>query len=329
MSENAFSLPAEIQSILKRKSSRDPVSRFSNKLHSLLNYAGNDIKKQEYIGAGWLSNTHFRINKKKLVVVMDIKLNTLNVNLKDLKFHQLQGDQNGWTIWERAGFRFESTIDDLMNAEKNDDEAVQLHPFSDDMQNSKLSILKEINLGMMNHVTTQNFKKITTSIWDEFLAMLTSNKNTIDKSEFLDAAAKRFRASHQKLSNSKLVLETIFTCYNTDNFSVVDFAKLLAKFGPEATLMEKIASLLKSSNTYQDWLKIVQDPSQLSYYNNVDIFGYFDYNEHNCFIIKRINQPVRKIYNIVDQPATGDYLIDSNGVKYNSWQDYFEKNQLC
>lgn len=328
MSGGALSLPPEIQIVLKRKSSRDPASRFSNKLLSLLNYAGSNLNLQEYIGVGWLNECRFRINKKRLIAIMDIKLNTLNVNLKDLRFRQLQGDQNGWTIWERPGFRFDSTVDDLAKVERSTDAAQQWHAF-EEAAGTKLSKLKDINIGMADAETVHSFKRIAASMWDEFLAMHPQSKSKIDKAEFLDAAAKRFRASHQKLSNSKLVLETIFMCFSSESLGVVDFAKLLALFGPEATLMEKIASILKSSNEYHDWLKIVHDPSELVNFRDPEIYGFFDVNEHNCFTLKRANKPDLKIYNIVDQPATGEYLIDSNGVKYGSWQDYFGRNSIC
>jgi hypothetical protein len=67
-------------------------------------YAGEDPAKQESIGAGWIYETSSRLNKKRLVIVMEIKHNTLNVNLKDLKFHLLEPEKSGWTVWERPDF---------------------------------------------------------------------------------------------------------------------------------------------------------------------------------------------------------------------------------
>ncbi|KAH0791243.1 39 kDa initiator binding protein [Histomonas meleagridis] len=316
-------LPPEIQKVIERKSSRDPASRFSNKLLILLNYAGDDETKQNFVGAGWVDKKHFRINKKRLVVIMKIKINTLNVNLKDLKFHQIQNDQNGWTTWERAGFAQESTAVDLADEKiMNEDKTNFPNYTNSESPKSKISLLREINLGMTSANTIQSFKSIIISIWEEFTANST-NRNSIATPEFLEMAAKRFRASHQKLANSKVVLETIFKCFDPNQITVTDFARFIAKFGPEATLMQKIASLLKSSNENQNWLKIVHDPYAISS-EGESIYGFFDESEDNCFVIIRNDRTVSKVYNMVEEPASGEYLIDSSGTKYTSWQNYFE-----
>ena len=83
LAEPTSILPPEILKVIRRKSSRDPVARFSNKLHMLLGFAGNDRDRQESLGLGWIDDNQFRINKKRLIITMEIKLNTLNVNLKE------------------------------------------------------------------------------------------------------------------------------------------------------------------------------------------------------------------------------------------------------
>nr|1PP7_U Chain U, kDa initiator binding protein [Trichomonas vaginalis] len=105
-------LPPEIVAALKRKSSRDPNSRFPRKLHMLLTYLASNPQLEEEIGLSWISDTEFKMKKKNVALVMGIKLNTLNVNLRDLAFEQLQHDKGGWTQWKRSGFTRNSVFED-------------------------------------------------------------------------------------------------------------------------------------------------------------------------------------------------------------------------
>jgi hypothetical protein len=100
----------------------------------------------------------------------------------------------------------------------------------------------------------------------------------------------------------------------------------MAKFGPEETLMGKLASILKSSNTNQNWLKLCRPIHPGDTQDSIS--GYFDEAEHNCFVIHRSGQPEERIYNIIDVAANDKYLVDSRTKKYTSWQDYFEVNPI-
>jgi hypothetical protein len=319
----AVDLPPDIQQIIRRKSSRDPTSRFSIKLHALLMHADNDPSRQEALGLGWLTDTAFRLNKKRLVAVMEIKHNTLNVNLKDLKFRQSEKENNGWTVWEREGFSRFSTIEELADLKaETPGEGVPI-PFADDAQAMKLVMLRDLNFGFVDPPTAQMFKRFTISIWEELLPQVPL-QYIVSPPEFLSVAAERFRASHQKLENSLKILKAVFVCPNSAQLSMLDFAKFMAKFGPEETLMQKLDSILKSSNRNQNWLKLSKPPVE----EQPLIYGYFDDVEHNCFVLQRLDQPEERIYNLINVPATDDYLVDSKGMKYASWQKYFEMNPL-
>jgi hypothetical protein len=318
-----WGLPLEIQQMVKRKSSRDPMSRFSSKLHNLLKYAGDDANLQEFIGAGWVSSDRFRLNKKRLIEVMEIKLNTLNVNLKDLKFRQLAYDQQGWTIWERQGFTRSSTLDDL--ADVRGEKVIQPEALpeilADDSQMSKLSGIHDIVLGITDASAVILFKRFVMSIWEELIPS-NGSKFTAAPDDFFGAAAERFRASHQKLENSLVILKTVFVSFDPNQFSILDFAKFMAKFGPEETLMQKIGSLLKASNDNNNWLKIGRDQGNTD--PKEGMIGYFDENEHNCFVLNWGKGKCERVYNMVDVPFGGAFLVDSGGRKCLSWQEYFE-----
>jgi hypothetical protein len=284
-------------------------------------YAGDQLEKQDAVGVGWITDTTFKINKKRLGLIMDIKQNTLNVNLKDLKFHQVQQSSDGWTIWERPGFTRHSTCDDLLEIPAGP-ATEKSTPFSipDEMQLAKLTMLRGMTFGWTDVALAQTFKRFTISIWEE-LVQTSSAKYIANAAEFLAAAAERFRVSRQKLDNALSILRVIFVIPDPTQLTLLDFAKFMAKFGPEETLMQKIDSLLKSSNNNENWLKISEGPPQIV--ASGPIYGYFDENEHNCFIIRRLGELDDRIYNILNAPATDDYLIDGTGFRYSSWQHYF------
>jgi hypothetical protein len=318
-------LPGDIQQMLKRKSSRDPMSRFSKKLHTLLMYAGDDPNRQEFVGAGWTSNSAFRINKKRLIAVMEIKHNTLNVNLKDLKFHQLETEKNGWSVWERPGFTRFSSIDQLVDVKSEKDVDLLAQPgVLDDAQLAKLSMLRDMTVGFIDPGSTQLFKRFTVSIWEELVG--SPLQCAASPSELLHLAAERFRASHQKLDNALRILKAIFVCADATKLTILDFAKFMARFGPEETLMQKLDSILKSSNRNQNWLKLSRPPAGQD--APEVIYGYFDENEHNCFVLHRMGQPEEKIYNLLHVPATDEYLVDIHGQRYASWQKYFDVHPI-
>lgn len=365
--EGMEALPPNIQAMLKRKSSRDPNSRFANKLHMLLNYADNDPVKQEFIGACWVDGSNFKINKKRLIQIMDIKLNTLNVNLKDLKFQQLHSDQSGWTLWRRDGFTPDSTIDDIVDAKPDkmqnanfdstligNDGLNSFHvdefgsyqansqftstpitpsitgtpsAFNDEIQQSKLAVLKDITIVKCDLTNVQLFKRIVISIWEELIDSPIQKLST-SPVDFINQAAIRFRASHQKLENAKEILSRIFVCADPSQLTIIDFALFIARFGPEETLMQKVGSLLKSSNLNGNWLRLQTGHDSLIGEPDTSFYGFFDDSSSNGFVIHRMDKTITKVYNIVDTPSTDPYLIDSDSNLYNSWEDYFAKNPI-
>lgn len=323
-------LPPDIRELIKRKSSRDPSSRFANKLHILLSFAGKDPNIIEYIGAGWISDSLFKINKKRFCIVMDIKLNTLNVNLRDLGFQQMSPDKGGWTEWSRNGFYVSSTLNDLAeitsdkSGGKDSDKSSRSAP--DDTQSTKISTLREIAVGKCDNEVAQKFRRFTISIWDE-LCDGADDKTIFTLQEFVQLAAQRFRIHKQKVSNAAEVIQAIFTCADPNQITILDFAKFMAKFGPEETLMEKVGSIVSSSNRNGNWLHVTSNPQSIS--NEQKFYGYFDENEHNCIILVSPRRGPTRVWNKVDVAAsTGKYLVDDKGMEYDSWDNYFSINKI-
>jgi hypothetical protein len=59
---------------------------------------------RELLGLAWVTDDEFRMHKLCVSRLMDIKLNTLNVNLRDLHFTMTDKEKNGWSRWKREGF---------------------------------------------------------------------------------------------------------------------------------------------------------------------------------------------------------------------------------
>jgi hypothetical protein len=97
-------LPDHIRVSLKRKSSRNPNSRFQRNPHLLLSCSSEFPSLQDPVGLGWTSDSEFKMNKTTLSSVIGIKLNKINVNLRDLNFEQVERDKEGWTAWKGVGF---------------------------------------------------------------------------------------------------------------------------------------------------------------------------------------------------------------------------------
>jgi hypothetical protein len=265
--------------------------------------AGDDAERQESVGAGWT-----------------IKHNTLNVNRKDLKYHQLEPEKNGWTVWERTGFTRFSSLDQFMDAKSDKDGDPLVQPgIMDDSQPAKLSMLRDLAVGFIDPAAAQLFERFAVSIWEERAG--SSSQCVVIPTEFLHLSAERFRASHQKLGNASTILNAIFVCADPAQLTHLDFAK----FGPEETLIQKLDSLLKSSNQNHNWLKLSRPVFRD---DRSTIYGYFDEREHNCFVLRRAGHPEERFYNLMQVPATSEYLVDAEGRKYASWQHYFESHPV-
>ena len=301
-------LPYEIQSVLKRKSSRDPNSRFSRKLFLLLSYVNDNPQLENQIGCAWLNDEEFKINKKVLVNIMGIKINTLNVDLNACKFIQQKHNKDGWTIWKKSGFTKTSY---------NDAEIVQ---------SQRSGKVKDFNipftLGKISPSSFDMFKENCRKLWKEITGM---DDKPIPVDHFIMQAAKKFKQEEQPLENAKEVLQAIIAPQNAriDYINYSDFARFMAMFGPEDTIMIKIASLLTCSNTSGQWLVFGPYPP------SSNLYGAFNEREPNCLVLNlNLQNCNRMVYNNPIQNTGYDYVIDQFGRTYKSWEHYFQVNPI-
>lgn len=313
-------LPLELQMVLKRKSSRDPSSRFTSKLHLLLTFVSqsNDSSLEEKIGCGWVSEDEFKLNKKAICEILGIKVNTLNVNLSNLNFKQLKHNKNGWTLWKRENFTrssADSTAPDTSNLQPV--KSINL-TISNNIINPQYS--GTVHLGFASRPELQIFAGNVMKIWYA-LTQKTDIKALAPCTELIKAAAERFKQEQQPLSNAIEVLQAIMN--PTQSLTYISFtqlAKLLAMFGPEKTLMLKIASLLNCSNSTGQWLSFAH------FHQPQNLYGFFRDDQPNCLQIIDSGRIIQ-VYNMPLIDANGFYVKTAEDV-FRSWDDYFRKHPL-
>lgn len=297
-------LPLDIQNMLKRKSSRDPASRFTAKLHTLLTFVTENPHMESEIGLGWISNEVFKMNKHSLVTVMGIKPNTLNVNLRDCQFKQQQHNKDGWTQWSKEGFTKDSSDVSQEMTTKIGFTDVRLHGMK--------------TFGKMNSSDIATFQGIVKSIWRSLnnnMDVLSANADV-----FLQRAAERFRVNGQTMENARDVLKAIIYPDDTMNISFEMFEKFMAMFGPETSSMMKIQSLLQYSGATGNWMVFSQPTAWPR--------GYFMDEEPNCLIVDNGRGQIIKAWNMPLIGWDNTYVVDDSNRSYQSWGAFFEAHPV-
>ena len=314
-------LPQFIKEALKRKSSRDPSSRFPKKLHMLLSFVTDQPKYENQIGLSWVNDVEFKMNKKTVSNVMGIKLNTINVNLRDLHFEQLQHDKNGWTRWKKNGFSKNSISPDQpaetiqMNSEKNQNIRKNKYPKENNSDRNRLYS----SIGKIDSNSKEYFDNSVLQLWSKLFSV--PFNATIHTKVFIEATAKEFKQEEQPIENAIEVINAIIAPDDRPLINYSDLYKFLAMFGPAETAMLKIAELLRYSNSSGNWLHFTND-IQMEVHSSFT--GSFDPLEPNCLVLRYKTGDVIKVWNQPLILATEKpYIIDENGHEYASWSHYF------
>ncbi|KAK8882392.1 hypothetical protein M9Y10_045034 [Tritrichomonas musculus] len=302
-------LPTDLRIILCRKSSRDPESRFTSKLHMLLNFVTENPSREEDLGVAWISEDEFKLNKRVLANIMGIKLNTLNVNLKDLHFQQQQHNKDGWSRWKKVGFTRSQISLNQQTVSKGKvlrDATFNL-PF---------------RIGSFNDMFFKEFQRSCVVTWKE-LTSLNTNRS-YDSQLFLQHAAAKFKLENQDEKQAMKILRSIIAPQNVELINFEMYARFLAMFGPPETVMQKITSLLESAEREkpEPWLLFSKPKTMPQNY------GMFDENEQNCLDIRMYGNEIC-VWNIPLIKANGgDYIIDEDGKMFQSWDTYFKWHHL-
>jgi hypothetical protein len=275
------------------------------------------------IGVAWVSDEEFRMNKAVLARVMGIKLNTLNVNLRDLRFTQLQRHKEGWTRWKKSGFTRQSSgvgpdVENMGMAI-----SPKRMPIGDPHYLGK-SMNMPFALGRLSPHQNQMFLTQAQQLWTDLVGV--SHTTQVPTDTLVDKAARMFRHTEQPLENAKEVIRAIITptVYEA-KLSFVHFARFLAMFGPTQTIMLKIASLLTCSNNTGKWLTFDSDPTSMHQLP----YAFFDPNEPNCLEIHPVSRHAERVFNNPTVDSNGKpYLYDEQGKMYYSWEEYFNQHPI-
>ena len=321
-------LPDFVKEIINQRSSRNPGSRFSRKIHILLSYVETNPEMVDLVGLKWISDEHFRMNKKILKELLNIKENSLNVNLKKLDFIQTQSDKGGWTEWYKKDFNkiesnpFQNEI--ITISEDQFPRLLSPSVFQPANQNSILMLGDELynkvshcSIGFIDEERKHNVIKQAIQIWQSIVTI--DHTDIIFGADFILQLAKRLQLEGQSFNNAVSVIKNILVTNEKSGLAFLNFFKMYCAFGPDGSIMQKIASLLDIAAGENGWLYFGFPPSEIK--KVTDHFAYFDENEPNCLVLIS-GSSIFKVWNIPDIKHTDRYIYGEDGNYYSDWSSY-------
>ena len=160
-------VPDSIINFIRKRSSRNEKSRFPYKLSILLSWAGKEPQRWKNAGCGWVSDTEFFIDKSKICELMNVKLNTLNVNLKTLGFEKSQSRKDNRTFFKNEGFYFNAMrFESIRNSRCKPESLLNLN-----LSAVYLPCLEPLKLFMMTEQEINQFKHDVIKKWEEIVGL--------------------------------------------------------------------------------------------------------------------------------------------------------------
>jgi hypothetical protein len=316
----ARSLPSDVQEILGRRSSRDPSTRFVPKLHALLSYVSANPALEDEAGVGWVDDNVFRMYKPRLLGVLGVKLNTLNVNLRNLKFTQLQSDKTGWTRFRREGFTrrdFEVTVPDTPEPDLFGQPILPKPPRQPEAED-KIDF-------HITCLTSDQHALFTQTVVLEWQTIVESAEiGCVATGFFVSRASQRYCLPNQPSENAFEVLHAVIASQDPATVKFSSFLRFMAEFGPPETVMLKIHSLLEVCQTPSPWLFF--GPTALV--EEIDLNGGFDDEDANLLQVRFRKRVLEKAWNIPIVPFGQEFVLEESGRTHASWQAFFEEHPV-
>jgi hypothetical protein len=298
---SSIAVPEDLLRKVRAKSSRQEGTRFPHKLFHLLSWAGSDPDRGRRAGCGWVTDAEFFVEKSVLNQTLDIKQNTLSVNLTQLGFQQTR-QMNGVTFWMRDGFSRHSQQEDLDAIR-----SARVHPERGpaDPRVLYLALLEPLQLWGLSPDDTANFRRAVLADWDRVAggAVVFGIAGDAIRARILRDAGR---------SDCAWLFEEALTGI-TDIFA---FAVLLARFGPWGSMVKKITQYRAVVRT--DLQAFVTPP----------FAQHFAPTFHNCF---RLPLPPDGEFHCYNLPGVDDgeqFLADEDGRTYGSWERVVEENRV-
>jgi hypothetical protein len=279
----------------------------------------------EELGLMWCDDNVFRMMKWRLVGIMGVKLNTLNVNLHDLQFIQLHEDKIGWTRWRREGFTRREYQLSVPNAQWQQPLMEGNHELAAPPKEPKAN---EIPNPTITHLPTdEQFDLVQQHIIEEWQTIIESEevRGSVATSFFISKAARRYCHPSQPYQNAFDVLRAILAPQDEVVVRFWDFFKLMSQFGPASTLMLKIHSLLEmATKTDHHWMYFGLVPGA----DYLSSWAAFDDQESNKLVIRDGKGGQEYVWNLPHIPFGEEFVVDVDGRKYISWEQYFQERPV-
>ena len=251
---------------------------------------------------------------------MGIRLNTLNVNLRDLTFKQRQRDKDGWTHWSKSGFTRTSCGTPLETSGPGFMDKRYSRGYMDGTCIGKVP-RSPFRLGKLTAQQSDQFFMECQRLWQDLMQV--SPTSLVDSEYFVRQTAARFKHKEQPDENAQDVIKAIMMPLDQQpKLGYADFCRLLAMFGPAETLMLKIQSLLKCANETGKWLRFEQNVDHTPPYAS------FNADMPNCLVVQHENNTIDQVYNDPNVTSNEKYVIDENMGRYDMWSDYFYQNPV-
>ncbi|OHS93165.1 hypothetical protein TRFO_11976 [Tritrichomonas foetus] len=304
--DDPHQIPQNILSFVRSRSTRSENTRFPYKLNVILTWVGADEEKSENAGCGWISHEEFFIDKSKLCEVMNVKLNTLNVNLKTLGFKQTRPREGNKTYYKNDEMSFNSentTFSRIRNSRCKPEALLNLQ-----LPAVYLPCLEPLHLFMMDRKSIDQFKKCVIDKWEE----LVGGKLifAVPLKDFIKALEINL---NDTLFTDTYVIQQALVPRIPNVMDIFDFAVFLARFGPFENIQTKM-------NQYQGIF--MSD----FYFSSNSLSTSFSDTFHNCFRFSLLQVGEYHCYNLPLVSTTAYFLIDEDGICYPSWSEMLQRN---
>ena len=309
--DQKIEIPEIILDQLTKRSNRSEQSRFPYKIWALLSWVDTDQTRAQRAGCGWVSENEFFINKNKLKDVMNIKLNTLNVNLKTLGFEQTK--KTGELCFYKNNM-FSKTaspkdFERIRNSRCKPDSLMHMNAHA-----VYFPLLEPLQLFMMDEKSVNVFKKDVIMHWENLVG--STLIFAIALPAFTKALLNALDDSSGYITDFYMVQQVLAP--RTPNVvNIFDFAVFLARFGPFNNAPFKIMQ-------YQHILSEIRPDFFM--FNAPSLTSYFSMTFHNCFRFQLAPNGEYHCYNLPLVSSSAQYLIDEDGTVYRSWQMMLQSN---
>ena len=154
------------------------------------------------------------------------------------------------------------------------------------------------------------------SLWNKLFGDLDS----VEIHKFNKKLVELMKLPRQTESNAREAIEYFFSSDGeTQEIKFISFCAFLALFSPYKTAFRKIRDVLKIPPEYIDMIE---------YHDPIEVVEEDHEVEMNCFEINQTTDKPIIVYNLPHVPYGKEYLIDGNGVRYKTWNEFFSKNQI-